>query len=230
HIVFDTTTEPHLSIATVDNGKLWHQTLTLSSAGKTFSCTGWKVGWAIGPAPLVTAVTSVQQWCNFSPVTPTQDAIAQALVQAREPFQAAENQGDNGKLYQNYYEWLAADYMHKRQLLADALETAGMTPILPNGGFFIMADTSTIDFPYDEIASTQQSVAMPGFAQGRKMPRDWALSRWLTQTVGVTAIPPSAFYSLGNVDLASNTLRFAFCKGEPTLLEAKERFEKYFAK
>ena len=53
---------PHISIATVNRGKIWNQTLTMSSAGKTFSCTGWKVGWAIGPSHLIKAVTAIQQW------------------------------------------------------------------------------------------------------------------------------------------------------------------------
>jgi aspartate/methionine/tyrosine aminotransferase len=60
------------------------------------------------------------------------------------------------------------------------------------------------------------------------MPRDWALSRWLTQEVGVTAIPPSAFYSAENVPLAKNLLRFAFCKGDDTIRQAQERLESYF--
>ena len=84
HIVFDTTKEPHISIATIPG--MWDQTLTISSSGKTFSCTGWKVGWAVGPPHLVAVVAAVQQWVNFSAVTPTQDAIAQALLQARQPI------------------------------------------------------------------------------------------------------------------------------------------------
>jgi aspartate/methionine/tyrosine aminotransferase len=123
----------------------------------------------------------------------------------------------------NYYEYLGADYKAKRQLLMDALNSAGMTPVLPAGGFFIMADTSQIDFEYDKNAVTP---AMPG----SPMPRDWALSRWLTETVGVTAIPPSAFYSKENVHLASNLLRFAFCKNEATIRQAQDRFEAYFGK
>ena len=62
HLLFDKEKEPHISIATVNNGQIWDQTLTMSSAGKTFSCTGWKVGWAIGPAHLIKAITAVQQW------------------------------------------------------------------------------------------------------------------------------------------------------------------------
>jgi kynurenine---oxoglutarate transaminase / cysteine-S-conjugate beta-lyase / glutamine---phenylpyruvate transaminase len=209
HILFDEN-EPHISMATL----LWDQTLTLSSSGKTFSCTGWKVGWAIGPARLVKAVSAVQQWVNFSAPTPNQDAIAQCLAIAREPYQG----------FPSFYDYLANDYKHKRHALIEALDSAGMTPIVPAGGFFIMADTSHIDFPYVETYMTQVTAAMPA----SPMPRDWALSRWLTETVGVTAIPPSAFYSRDNLHLARNLLRFAFCKNEKTIHEAQRRFEVYF--
>jgi kynurenine--oxoglutarate transaminase/cysteine-S-conjugate beta-lyase/glutamine--phenylpyruvate transaminase len=210
HIVFDPENVPHVSMASIPG--MFDKTLTLSSSGKTFSCTGWKVGWAVGPPNLVKAVTAVQQWVNFSAPTPNQDAIAQALVQAREPY--------NG--FDSYYAWLADDYKRKRSLLADALTDAGMVPVLPPGGFFIMADTSNIDFPLsDEVTE-----AMPA----TPMPRDWAMSRWLTKEVGVTAIPPSAFYSPDALHLAKNLLRFAFCKGDDTILEAHRRLQKYFKK
>ena len=185
--------------------------------------------------------------CNFSPVTPTQDAISRALVLARRPYEG----------YDSYYDWLVAGYEQKRSILIDALENAGSSSssindsgtesgktgvfkaIVPNGGFFIMADTSKIEFPYQEIAK-QVTPATPHMAvmksetttKGEQatetiMPRDWALSRWLTTTVGVTAIPPSAFYGPDNLHLASDTLRFAFCKNEDTLLEASRRLEDY---
>lgn len=206
HIVFD---QPHLSPATIEG--LEDKTLTLSSAGKTFSCTGWKVGWAVGPSRLVQAVTAAQQWVNFSAPTPNQDAIAQALVQAREPYQG----------HNTFYDYLAQDYQKKRDVLVKALGSAGMAPIVPPGGFFVMADTSSIEFDYDP---SEVTVAMPS----KEAPRDWALSRWLTQEVGVTAIPPSAFYSEPNVPLAQNLLRFAFCKDTQTILEAGERLQKHF--
>ncbi len=216
HIIFDPIQEPHISIATI----LPHQTLTLSSAGKTFSATGWKVGWAIGPAHLIKAVTAVQQWVNFSAATPNQDAMAYSLIAAEEPYIDPHSQ----EQYSSYYTYLAAEYQRKRSILIDALKVAGMTPIIPPGGFFIMADTSQIDFPYAEKYATLVTEAMPT----SPMPRDWALSRWLTEEVGVTAIPPSAFYSLPNIHLAQNMLRFAFCKGDATIREAQVRFEKYF--
>lgn len=217
HIVFEPETQPHISIATI----LPEQTLTLSSAGKTFSATGWKVGWAIGPPHLVAAVTAVQQWVNFSAATPNQDAIALSLQAAEEPYMDPNN---NKNVFPSYYSFLASEYKRKRTLLALALITAGMTPIIPPGGFFIMADTSNIDFPYEERYQQCVTDAMPA----RPMPRDWALSRWLTEDVGVTAIPPSAFYSTPNVPLAKNMLRFAFCKDDDTILEAQRRFDAYF--
>lgn len=99
---------------------------------------------------------------------------------------------------------------------------AGMKPIVPNGGFFIMADTSAIDFPKE--CMDEVTVAMPS----NPMPRDWALSRWMTKVVGVTAIPPSAFYEKETLHLAKNLLRFAYCKGDDTILKAHEKFETFF--
>jgi kynurenine--oxoglutarate transaminase/cysteine-S-conjugate beta-lyase/glutamine--phenylpyruvate transaminase len=217
HIVFDPVHEPHVSMATV----LWDQTLTLSSAGKTFSCTGWKVGWAVGPAHLVKAVTSVQQWTTFSVPTPNQEAIASVLRQAREAYV----DDASGETYETYYDYVAALYKGKRKLLQSALEAAGLRVVLPPGGFFIMADTSAWgdDLPPSHVYK-QITAATPT----DPMPRDWALSRWLTQEVGVTAIPPSAFYSTPNVPLARNFLRFAFCKQDETLREAHRRLEGYF--
>ena len=177
-----------------------------------YSCTGWKVGWAVGPAHLVRAMTAVQQWVNFSAPTPNQDAIAQALERAREPYEG----------YDTYYKWLAADYKRKRGLLGEALTAAGMKAIIPPGGFFIMADTSHIDIPLSYLEEVTD--AMPA----SPMPRDWAMSRWMTKEVGVTAIPPSAFYGPDTLHLAENLLRFAFCKGDDTILEAHRRLKAYF--
>ena len=163
-------------------------------------------------------VTAVQQWVNFSAPTPNQDAVAQALVTARdEPYQG----------YDNYYAFLAADYQRKRGILMAALEQAGLIPVLPPGGFFIMADTSRIT-EFDEIYEKQYKDAVTAAMPASPMPRDWAMSRWMTETVGVTAIPPSAFYEPQHVHLARNYLRFAFCKGDDTIEEAARRLEAYF--
>lgn len=213
HLIYEPETAPHISIASL-SPEIFQQTLTLSSSGKTFSATGWKVGWAVGPPHLVKAVVAVQQWVNFSIATPNQDAIAQALELAKEPYEG----------YDTYYQYLVADYKRKRSLLTAALQTAGMTPIVPAGTFFIMADTRHVTFPSEYLDQVTEASPVP-------MPRDWALSRWMTETVGVTAIPPSAFYSEPNrYALAGNFLRFAFCQRDERLLEAHRRFEAYFKK
>ena len=209
HLIYEPHQYPHVSMGEL----LWDQTLTLSSAGKTFSATGWKVGWAIGPNRLVRAVIAVQQWVNFSAPTPNQDAFALALVAARQPYQG----------HATYYDYLVNEYRRKRDLLIECLQAAGMEPIVPPGGFFILADTSQLK--PDHHLSTEPTPASPN-----PMPRDWALCRWLTQTVGVTAIPPSAFYSEAHIPLAANYLRFAFCKSDDTIRQAQQRFEEYFSK
>ena len=159
------------------------------------------------------AVASVQQWVNFSVATPNQDAIAQCLQQAQEPYLS----------FPTYYDFLADDYLRKRNLLVTALKAANIRPIVPQGGFFIMGDTSNIEFDLNQHG-LEITDAMPT----TPMPRDWAMSRWMTKEVGVTAIPPSAFYEESNVHLAQHLLRFAYCKGDETIMEAQKRFQAFF--
>ncbi len=75
HLVFDD--HAHVPIATLPG--MAERTLTLSSAGKSYSVTGWKVGWATGPAPLVEGLLAAKQWLSFSSGTPLQHAVAHAL-------------------------------------------------------------------------------------------------------------------------------------------------------
>ena len=75
HLVFDGS--DHIPLATLPG--MWERTLTLSSAGKSYSFTGWKVGWATGPAPLVQAVLAAKQWLTFTSGSPLQPAVAHAL-------------------------------------------------------------------------------------------------------------------------------------------------------
>ena len=75
HLVFDD--NEHVPIATLPG--MWERTLTLSSAGKSYSFTGWKVGWATGPAPLVGALFAAKQWLTFTSGAPLQPAVATAL-------------------------------------------------------------------------------------------------------------------------------------------------------
>jgi len=122
----------HVSIATLPG--MWERTLTLNSTGKTFSMTGWKVGYAVGPAALTRAVRAAHQFVTFATATPFQEAMATAL-------ETAEERG--------YYETLRREYTDRRDRLQAALEAAGL-PVLPmQGSYFLMADFSALAFPDD---------------------------------------------------------------------------------
>lgn len=121
HLVFGPA--KHLRPATV--GELGERTLTISSGGKSFSFTGWKIGWAIAPPALVKCVQKAHQFVTFATASPLQAAIAQAL-----------------RLPDAYFTGFAEMYRAKRDLLTAALSKAGLKPLTPEGTYFVIADTS----------------------------------------------------------------------------------------
>jgi len=127
--------------------------------------------------------------------------------------------------FDSYYAWLNDLYRKKRTKLALALQGAGLRPIIPEGGFFIMADTSAVKIPpkYEELTSDTSDQAL---GPDGRVTRDWAFCRFLTTEIGVAAIPPSAFHSKASKPLAANLARFAFCKTDEELDEAASRLLK----
>ena len=119
HLLFDG--RRHVPIATLPG--MFERTLTLSSAGKSYSVTGWKVGWATGPSELVGAVTAAKQWLSYSSGTPAQHAVAHAL----------EHEAD-------FPHRLAATLQGHRDLLCEGLAEAGLVPRVPEGTYFALAD------------------------------------------------------------------------------------------
>jgi N-succinyldiaminopimelate aminotransferase len=103
------------------------RTLTISSAGKTFSFTGWKVGWLTGPEHLVAAVRTVKQFLTYSSGTPFQSAIATALA-----------------LPDEFYEGISATLRKKRDILSEGLRAAGLDVFTPDGTYFVNVDTSPL--------------------------------------------------------------------------------------
>ncbi|MFQ5655375.1 MAG: aminotransferase class I/II-fold pyridoxal phosphate-dependent enzyme, partial [Planctomycetota bacterium] len=120
HITFDGA--EHVPMASISGMR--ERTLTLSSSGKTFSFTGWKIGWATGPASLVAALQAAHQFLTFCAATPLQLAVAEALE----------------TLPDAYYRRLRSEYEERRDLLLDALAAAGFEPAVPRGTYFILAD------------------------------------------------------------------------------------------
>jgi len=124
HLVYE---GAHVPLATLP--EMGERTLTISSIGKTFSVTGWKTGWACGPAELVAAVRGAKQFMTFAGGTPFQHAAAVALGMAE----------DHGAR-------LAAELKAKRDRLCDGLERAGATVLRPAGTYFANADVRPLGY------------------------------------------------------------------------------------
>lgn len=123
----------------------WERTLSVSSIGKTFSVTGWKVGWAVGPETLIEPLRTAHQWIPFAVATPLQRASAQLLREAE----------TNG-----YYTELTAMFQAKRDLLLAQLEPTPFKALCPDGGYFVIADGSALGSADDVALCT----ALPGRA------------------------------------------------------------------
>jgi aspartate/methionine/tyrosine aminotransferase len=115
----------HRSIASIEGMR--ERSVVLSSAGKSFSLTGWKIGWAIAPPDLTAGIRSAHQFLTFAVPTPLQHAVAEILTHDQEPI--AE---------------LLKHYTHTRTLLGEALSELGFTVRLPQGSYFIMAEHTRI--------------------------------------------------------------------------------------
>ncbi len=165
----------HVPMATLPG--MWERTLTINSTGKTFSLTGWKIGYAIGPEWLQNALRSVHQFVTFATSTPFQAAMAEAFEQAPAS---------------GYYETLRQDYDARRRLLGRFLDEAGLPSLAVQGSYFLMVPFQRPDFETDV-----------------------AFCRWLIEQIGVTPIPPSAFYD--DPASAPKMVRFCFAKEAATL-------------
>lgn len=123
HLWFDDAR--HRSLATLPGMR--ERTVVVSSAGKTFSVTGWKVGWACAPPPLREAVLAAKQWLSFSNATPMQFAIAHAL-----------------QLDDSWFEQYRADYARRRSVLLDTLDEHGLDVVAPEGTYFATLDITQL--------------------------------------------------------------------------------------
>lgn len=125
HLWFDD--NPHIPIATLPG--MWERTVTIGSGGKSFSFTGWKVGWATGPADLIRAVRVVRQHLSYVSGGPFQYAMAVGL-----------------RLPDDYFETFRADLAAKRDRLCDGLSQLGLRVIPPQGTYFATTDVRPLGF------------------------------------------------------------------------------------
>jgi len=122
HLVYD---GEHVPVASLPGGR--ERTISVSSAGKTFALTGWKIGWATGPRHLMTAVLAVKQWLTYVPAGPFQPAIATGL-----------------RLPDAHFEAATAALASKRDRLVAGLTAAGFEVHRPASGYFVIADAAPL--------------------------------------------------------------------------------------
>jgi N-succinyldiaminopimelate aminotransferase len=121
HLVFPDAAAPHVPLASLPGMR--ERTLRISSAGKTFSCTGWKIGWATGPTRLISAMLRVKQFLTFVNGAPLQPAVAVAL-----------------NLPDSYFAGFTAGLRERRDRLVAGLTEAGLAVLPSEGTYFVTAD------------------------------------------------------------------------------------------
>ena len=136
----------HVPIATRPG--MWERTITVDSIGKTFSVTGWKIGWAIAAPALTAALRGVHQFVTFANATPFQEAAADAITLAATS---------------GYYDRLRADYAARRALLTGILHGCGLQTLPVQGAYFLLADIAALPFP-DDTAFCRHLISQVGVA------------------------------------------------------------------
>ncbi|XP_076846520.1 kynurenine--oxoglutarate transaminase 3-like isoform X2 [Brachyhypopomus gauderio] len=181
----------HVKIATLPG--MWDRTITIGSAGKTFSVTGWKLGWSIGPDHLVKHLQTVMQNTLYTCPTPLQEAVALGLLRDSELM----GQSDC------YFSSLAVELEVKRDRLACILQQAGMSPVLPEGGYFMVVDVTALNQDLSHMEEDE--------------PYDYKFVKWMVKEKKLAAIPVTAFCGTESRKHFEKYIRLCFIKQDSTL-------------
>lgn len=169
----------HISPATLPG--MWERTITISGYSKTFSITGWRIGYTIADRKWSQAMSYFNDLVYVCAAAPLQIGVAQGVL----------------KLPESFYQQISRDYIKKRDLLCGTLLEAGLTPSVPRGAYYVLADASLL----------------PGKTSKEK-------SMYLLRETGVASVAGSAFYHGSG---GQNLLRFCFAKTDEELAEACRR-------
>ncbi|MGC2583296.1 MAG: aminotransferase class I/II-fold pyridoxal phosphate-dependent enzyme [Acidobacteriaceae bacterium] len=177
YFVFDGTR--HISVATLPG--MAERTITISGLSKTFSITGWRVGYLVADKRWMGAISYFHDLTYVCSPSPFQHGAAAGLLELPDSF----------------YAGLATEYQAKRDMLCSALADAGLTPSIPRGAYYVLADVTNI----------------PGATARDK-------ARNLLRQTGVAAVAGTAFFADGR---GENLLRFCFAKRDEDLARACDR-------
>jgi aspartate/methionine/tyrosine aminotransferase len=142
HMLYDGA--KHIPIVTLDGMR--DRTITINALSKTYSVTGWRVGWAVAPPEVSVAIRKMHDFLTVGAAAPLQEAGAVAL-----------------KFPGQYYDKLASDYAQRRERLLGILATAGFKCFKPRGAYYIMTDIAAFGFP-DDVAFAKHLVSEIGVA------------------------------------------------------------------
>ncbi|XP_065410279.1 kynurenine--oxoglutarate transaminase 3 isoform X10 [Chrysemys picta bellii] len=181
----------HIKIATLPG--MWERTITIGSAGKTYSVTGWKLGWSIGPQHLIKHLQVVQQNTLYTCPTPLQEALAQALWI---DFKRMDDPDC-------YFYSLSRELVGKRNRMAQLLQEVGLKPVIPDGGYFMIADVSALNVDLSDMEANQHY--------------DYKFVKWMIKSKKLSAIPLTAFCGPETKKQFEKYIRFCFIKQDSTL-------------
>ncbi|CAG7721451.1 unnamed protein product [Allacma fusca] len=162
----------HVRMASLEG--MWERTVTIGSAGKTFSLTGWKLGWAYGPKNLLRNLQVAHENCTYMCHTPEQEAVGAALEHELTLLTSEKS----------FFRRIREELTRKREFWKNAVLQSGMTPIVPQGGYFMLVDWASLG-PKPDLSTEQ------GY-------EDVKFVKWLAKNWKLHGIPPSAFLSTRN--------------------------------
>lgn len=172
----------HISLASLPN--MWDRTLTIGGFSKTFSITGWRLGYVIAPEVFASPIGLVNDLFYVCAPTPLQYGVAMGMAQ----------------IPKEYYVEMSADYQKKRDVFCAALQEAGLTPYVPDGAYYVLADITRLGFDDDKEAAMH-----------------------ILETVGIASVPGSSFFAS---EIGKSVTRFCYAKDWDLLNQACERIVK----
>lgn len=188
--------EEHIRIASLPD--MWCRTITVSSASKSFGVTGWRVGWVYGPAKLMEGIQRMVNEVSRCNPTPIQAAVAK-LIEDQLPL-LNTNEG--------HFNQMKSFLEEKRDRLLKVLVQAGFKPIVPQGGYFIVADYTNL--------SKGKGTEKDGVA------KDYSFASWMAKVKKLHVMPMTLFYCNEHIGRGERYLRFCFVKDTSTLAKAEE--------